>query len=76
MIRQLHGLAVTARAALAGTTVLVVMTRGWYDELTFALMALLGAQLVVIAHDPKPKRALPLAPQGTKLQDVSRGCKR
>jgi glycosyltransferase involved in cell wall biosynthesis len=59
IIRQLHGLAVAARAALAGTTVLVIMTRGWYDELAFALMAFLGARVVVIAHDPKPKQALP-----------------
>ncbi len=59
IIRQVHGLAVAARAALAGSIVLVVMTRGWYDELAFALMALLGARVVVIAHDPKPKRALP-----------------
>jgi len=59
IIRQLYGLAVTARAVLAGATVLVVMTRGWYDELAFALMARLGARVVVIAHDPKPKRALP-----------------
>jgi glycosyltransferase involved in cell wall biosynthesis len=59
IIRQLHGLAVAACAAAAGATVLVVMTRGWYDELAFALMTLLGARVVVIAHDPKPKQALP-----------------
>jgi glycosyltransferase involved in cell wall biosynthesis len=59
IIRQLHGLAVAARAAVTGTTVLVVMTRGWYDELAFALMALLSARVIVIAHDPKPKQTLP-----------------
>ena len=59
VIRQLRGLAVAARAAVAGTTVLVVMTRGWCDDLAFALMALMRARLVVIAHDPKPKQALP-----------------
>lgn len=58
-IRQLRGLAVVARAAAAGATVLVVMTRGWYDQLALALMALLGARVVVIAHDPKPKQRLP-----------------
>ncbi len=58
VIRQLHGLAVAARAALAGTTILLVMTRGWYDQLAFALMAILGARVVVIAHDPTPKKAL------------------
>src|SRR5579859_7583962 len=59
IIRQLHGLAVAARAAMAGMTILLVMTRGWYDQLAFALMAGLGARIVVIAHDPKPKQALP-----------------
>ena len=58
IIRQLHGLAVAAHAAAAGATVLLVMTRGWYDQLAFALMAMLGARVVVIAHDPKPKQAL------------------
>jgi glycosyltransferase involved in cell wall biosynthesis len=59
VIRQLHGLAVAVRAALAGTTILLVMTRGWYDQLAFALMAFLGARIAVIAHDPTPKQALP-----------------
>jgi hypothetical protein len=59
VIRQLHGLAVAMRAAMAGATVLLVMTRDWYDQLAFALMAVLGARIVVIAHDPTPKRALP-----------------
>jgi glycosyltransferase involved in cell wall biosynthesis len=58
IIRQLHGLAVVARAAAAGATVLVAMTRGWYDQLALALMAVLGARVVVIAHDPKPKQTL------------------
>jgi glycosyltransferase involved in cell wall biosynthesis len=40
--------------------VLIVMTRGWHDQLAFALLALLGARVLVIAHDPKPKHALPL----------------
>src|SRR5690242_78672 len=56
--RQLHGLMVAAWAAASGATVLVVMTRSWYDQLAFALMAFLGARVVVIAHDPKPKQAL------------------
>jgi glycosyltransferase involved in cell wall biosynthesis len=60
IVRQLHGLAAAACAAAAGATVLVVMTRGWYDQLAFALLALLRARVVVIAHDPKPKQALPL----------------
>jgi glycosyltransferase involved in cell wall biosynthesis len=59
IIRQLHGLAVAARAALAGTTILLVMTRGWYDQLAFALMAMVGARVVIIAHDPTPKQTLP-----------------
>jgi glycosyltransferase involved in cell wall biosynthesis len=59
VIRQLHGLAVAVRAAMAGATILLVMTRGWYDQLAFALMALLGARIVVIAHDPTPKQTLP-----------------
>ena len=59
VLHQLHGLAVAARAAMAGTTILLVMTRDWYDQLAFALMAVLGARLVVIAHDPKPKQTLP-----------------
>jgi glycosyltransferase involved in cell wall biosynthesis len=59
IIRQLHGLAAVARAAVAGATVVVVMARGWYDELAFALMALARMRVVVIAHDPKPKRPLP-----------------
>ena len=59
IIRQLHGLAVAVRAAVAGTTIVLVMTRDWYDQLAFALMAVLGARVVVIAHDPTPKQALP-----------------
>ncbi len=59
IFRQLHGLAAAARAAVSGAAVLVVMTRSWYDEFAFALMAFLGARVVVIAHDPKPKKALP-----------------
>jgi glycosyltransferase involved in cell wall biosynthesis len=59
IIRQLHGLAVAARAAAAGSIILLVMTRTWYDQLAFALMAALGARVVVIAHDPTPKQALP-----------------
>jgi glycosyltransferase involved in cell wall biosynthesis len=58
IIRQLHGLAVAARAAAAGATILLVMTRGSYDQLAFALMAMLGARVVVVAHDPTPKQAL------------------
>jgi glycosyltransferase involved in cell wall biosynthesis len=58
IIRQLHGLAVAVRAAAAGATILLVMTRGWYDQLAFALMAVLGARVVVIAHDPKSKQKL------------------
>jgi glycosyltransferase involved in cell wall biosynthesis len=58
IIQQLHGLAVAARAAMAGITILLVMTRDWYDQLAFALMAVLGARVVVIAHDPKPKQTL------------------
>jgi glycosyltransferase involved in cell wall biosynthesis len=59
IIRQLHGVAIAARAAMTGSTILLVMTRDWYDQLAFALMAILGARVVVIAHDPKPKHALP-----------------
>jgi glycosyltransferase involved in cell wall biosynthesis len=58
LFRQLRGLVVAARAAWAGSTILLVMTRSWYDELAFALMAVLGARVVVIAHDPKPKQTL------------------
>lgn len=60
IVRQLHGLLVAACTAASGATVLVVMTRGWYDQLAFAVLAFLGARVVVIAHDPKPKQALPL----------------
>jgi glycosyltransferase involved in cell wall biosynthesis len=59
VVRQLHGLAAAAWAAATGATILVVMTRGWYDQLAFALMTFLGARVVLIAHDPKPKQALP-----------------
>ena len=58
IIRQLFGLAVAARAAVAGSTILLVMTRDWYDQLAFALMAILGARVVVIAHDPQSKWTL------------------
>lgn len=68
VIHQLHGLAVAARAAAAGTTILLVMTRGWYDQLAFALMAVLGARVVVLAHDPKPKQTLsPIAAFSRRL---------
>src|SRR6185312_8530929 len=63
VIHQLHGLAVAARADAAGTTILLVMTRGWYDQLAFALMAVLGARVVVLAHDPKPKQTLSPMPR-------------
>jgi glycosyltransferase involved in cell wall biosynthesis len=59
VIRQLHGLAVALWAAITGATILLVMTRDWYDQLAFALMASLGARIVVIAHDPTPKQPLP-----------------
>ena len=59
IIRQLHGLAVAMRAAMTGVIILVVMTRAWYDQLALALMAVLGARVVVIAHDPTPKQTLP-----------------
>jgi len=68
IVRQLHGLMVASWAAVTGATILVVMTRGWYDQLAFALMAFLGARVVVIAHDPKPKQALhPIATLSQRL---------
>jgi glycosyltransferase involved in cell wall biosynthesis len=68
IFRQVHGLAVAARAAVAGATILLVMTRGWYDQLAFAVMAFLGARVVVVAHDPTPKQALsPIATFSRRL---------
>lgn len=66
LVRQLHGLAVAARAAMAGATIVLVMTRGWYDQLAFALMAVLGARVVVVAHDPTPKQALSPIAEGSR----------
>jgi hypothetical protein len=40
-------------------TVVVVVTRSWYDQLALALMAAAGARIIVIAHDPVPKQPLP-----------------
>jgi glycosyltransferase involved in cell wall biosynthesis len=59
IFRQLRGLAVVAWAAFIGrATIVVAVTRSWYDQLALALAAMLGARIVVIAHDPLPKQPL------------------
>ena len=56
IFRMLRGVAVIAQAGLIGrATILQVMTKGWYDELSLALVAILGARVVAFAHDPIPK---------------------
>lgn len=64
---QLCGLGMIARDALLRRSVLVVvLTRSWYDEFALALFATMGARLIVVAHDPVPKRPLP------RLRQLSR----
>jgi len=59
IVRQIHGMAVVAWTTfMKGPTVIVVETRSWYDQLFLAALALLGRRVVVIAHDPVPKRPL------------------
>ncbi len=56
IFRMLRAAAVIAQAGLIGrATILQVMTKGWYDELSLALVAILGARVVALAHDPIPK---------------------
>ena len=51
--RQLRGLAALVWAAFVGRgTIVVVLTRSWYDELSLALAAVLSGRLIVVAHDP------------------------
>jgi glycosyltransferase involved in cell wall biosynthesis len=59
ILLQAFGLATTARDALLWRSVIIVAsTRGWYDELALALLATIGARLIIVAHDPVPKQAL------------------
>jgi glycosyltransferase involved in cell wall biosynthesis len=44
-----------------GSIVIVVMTRSWYDELSLAIIRLLGGRMIVVAHDPTLKQPLSLA---------------
>lgn len=54
--RQIYALVMVAVVVLfKRTTIALVTTRGWHDELFFAGLALLGQRIVVIAHDPVPK---------------------
>jgi len=54
--RMLRGVAAIAHAGLIDrAAILIVMTKGWYDELSLALMAIFGARVVAFAHDPLPK---------------------
>ena len=58
-LRQLAGLLVVAWNALVQRrTVVVCLTRDWYDELVLAAVARLGGRVVVVAHDPEPKSLL------------------
>ena len=60
LFRQMRGLAAVGRAASIGrASVIVVMTRSWYDQIVLALFSALGARMIVIAHDPAPKAPLP-----------------
>jgi glycosyltransferase involved in cell wall biosynthesis len=59
LARQLRSLAAAAWTALTRkATIVVVMTRGWFDELPLAFAAMLGARVIAIAHDPVPKTPL------------------
>src|SRR6185312_3385541 len=45
--RMLRGVAAIAHAGLIDrAAILIVMTKGWYDELSLALMAIFGARVV------------------------------
>lgn len=59
--RQIRVLFVTAaRTLVQRRALVVVMTRGWPDQLVLSILALFGARLVVVAHDPVPKTTLPV----------------
>jgi glycosyltransferase involved in cell wall biosynthesis len=60
IVRQAVGLAMTGiDAFLRRSAIIVVMTRGWYDEIALAILAVMGARMIVVAHDPVPKKQLP-----------------
>ncbi len=62
IFRQAAGLTIASREAFLRRSVLiVVLTRGWYDEIALALLATIGARMIVVAHDPVPKQPLPRA---------------
>lgn len=58
--RQVRTLLTTAAITLIRRRILVViMTRSWPDQLALTLLAAFGAKLVIVAHDPVPKKPLP-----------------
>jgi glycosyltransferase involved in cell wall biosynthesis len=57
--RQIRALATVAwTMLLERATVVVVMTRSWYDQCFLAGLAMTGGRIVVIVHDPVPKKPL------------------
>jgi hypothetical protein len=60
IVPQAHALATVAiDAFLWRSVIIVILTRSWYDELALATLAVMGARMIVVAHDPVPKQPLP-----------------